>query len=70
MLVMLREIVGSENEERDRTINPKEVLSVKETFPGNNWSVLKMTDGTEINVRGSVIEVTKRLNGAKRLLKG
>lgn len=70
MLVMLKEISGEEV--RDITVNVREVVSVA-TDPQSGLdehSVVTMTDGKRINVKGSVQEVSRRLRASKSLLKG
>lgn len=64
MLVTLREVNGGS----ETTINPQHVLSVESI--DSNSSKIKMVDGKILNVLGSLQEVTKLLNGNKRLLKG
>ena len=72
MMIMLKEIVGSEL--RDRTINPQHVVDVQSAAKdevGN--SVIELINGEKVYVRGSVQEITRRLNkdpSNTRLLKG
>jgi hypothetical protein len=69
MLIMLKEIVG--DDVRDRTINPDRVRDISSASKDEvQNSVIEMDDGTKIYVQGNVFELTKRLNGEKRLLRG
>lgn len=65
MLIMLKEIVGDDT--RDRTINPQQVINVKESGPN---SIIEMANGVQFEVKGTVIEITNRLNGGRKILKG
>jgi len=67
MLVMLKELVN--DEERDITINPREVLNIKQTSIGAKWCIVELVGGKEFHVKGTLQEITARLN-SKRLLKG
>lgn len=66
MLIMLKEDVGGEI--CDRTINPNQVADIK--VLQENRCQLELIGGNKIVVVGTIQEITKRLNGSSRLLKG
>jgi hypothetical protein len=67
MLVRFSAGPGLDNQERIVAVNPAEVASVEKRARSNEWALIKMRDGSEHTVVGTVEYVTEKLNQVEYL---